>query len=63
MYCWFTKKELIEDHKKLKQQIKTREKQLDTIVIKLLQETNAKDIYDIQEEIDNISQEMMSINM
>lgn len=61
--CFLSVEDLIEDHKKLKESIKERELKLDVIVLKLLQKIGEEDIKDIEEELDEMSGQMMSVNM
>lgn len=57
-YCWFdTIEELIEDHKKIKEQIKEREIKLD-----MLSDNEDCNRY-ISEVLEEMSHEMMSINL
>lgn len=51
-----TREELVADHKDLKEQIKDRERQLDAI-------QNLEDLNEIKRAIDEIANQMMSVNM
>ena len=63
-YCWFkTQKDLIEDHKGIKEMIKKRELQIDKLGWVFLLKHTEKDIEAVAEELEAMSHEMMSINM